>query len=272
VGKRSNFERIPRDFYPTPRAAVLPLIPHLRGIRRFAEPCAGDGDLIRHLESFGKRCVYAGDISTGQDALALTAADCNYADCGITNLPYKYPDDPPRTTRLMRDLIRHFLDIALPCWLILPHDFSTNENAAPFLPHCSDIVAVGRVTWIAGTKDTSKDNFSWYRFDSRHSCGPVLHNNRGQREVMPSRRKACEQCAKAYQPQRSSSRFCSETCRQRAHRNRVSVTVGVTADASEEFRYVLHADVPGFEAKGWESLPALENTHHGYWSTLMRRR
>ena len=65
MGKRSNFERRPADFYPTPRAAVMPLIPHLRGIRSFAEPCAGDGALVRHLEEFGLRCVYAGDIRTG---------------------------------------------------------------------------------------------------------------------------------------------------------------------------------------------------------------
>ena len=72
MGKRSSFERIPRDFYPTPRAAVLPLIPHLRGVRSFAEPCCGDGALVRHLESFGLRCVYAGDIAAGQDALGAT--------------------------------------------------------------------------------------------------------------------------------------------------------------------------------------------------------
>ena len=29
MGKRSDFERIPRDFYPTPYKAVLPLLPHL---------------------------------------------------------------------------------------------------------------------------------------------------------------------------------------------------------------------------------------------------
>ena len=32
MGKRSNFERREADFYPTPRAAVLPLIPYLRRI------------------------------------------------------------------------------------------------------------------------------------------------------------------------------------------------------------------------------------------------
>ena len=85
MGKRSNFERIPRDFYATPAAAVPPLIPHLNGIRSFAEPCCGDGALVRHLESFGLRCVYAGDISYGQDALALDHYGA--ADAIITTPP-----------------------------------------------------------------------------------------------------------------------------------------------------------------------------------------
>jgi hypothetical protein len=72
MGKRSSFERRALDYYPTPRRAVDPLIPHLRGIRKFAEPCCGDGALIRHLESFGLRCIYQGDIADGRDALATT--------------------------------------------------------------------------------------------------------------------------------------------------------------------------------------------------------
>jgi hypothetical protein len=62
MGKRSGFERREADFYPTPRAAVVPQIPHLRGTRSFAEPCAGDGALVRHLEAKGLRCVYSGDM------------------------------------------------------------------------------------------------------------------------------------------------------------------------------------------------------------------
>jgi hypothetical protein len=61
---------------------VLPLIPYLHGIRTFAEPCAGDGALVRHLESFGLRCIYAGDIRSGQDALAID--DYGNADVVIT--------------------------------------------------------------------------------------------------------------------------------------------------------------------------------------------
>jgi len=98
MGKRSNFERIPRDFYPTPAAAVPPLLPFLRGVRTFAEPCCGGRALVRHLEACGLRCVYAGDIATGQDALALDHYGA--ADAIITN--------PPYTRHLMHRLIAHF--------------------------------------------------------------------------------------------------------------------------------------------------------------------
>jgi hypothetical protein len=59
MGKRSSFERREADFYPTPLDAVVPLIPYLRSVKTFAEPCAGNGDLVRHLESFGLACVYS---------------------------------------------------------------------------------------------------------------------------------------------------------------------------------------------------------------------
>jgi len=46
MGKRSNFERVERDYYPTPIQAVEPLIDHLpQGTFDFVEPCAGDGRL-----------------------------------------------------------------------------------------------------------------------------------------------------------------------------------------------------------------------------------
>jgi hypothetical protein len=42
--------------------------------------------LVRHLESFGLRCVYAGDIRTGQDALELDYY--GGAQAIITNPPW----------------------------------------------------------------------------------------------------------------------------------------------------------------------------------------
>jgi hypothetical protein len=102
MGKRSSgtFERRKDDLYPTPRKLVLPLIHYLRqsGVRTFIEPCAGDGALVRHLESFGLVCGYSGDISSGQDALARNSYGA--ADVIITN--------PPHTRELMHPLIEHF--------------------------------------------------------------------------------------------------------------------------------------------------------------------
>jgi hypothetical protein len=164
MGKRSSFERIQRDFYRTPYAAVPPLIPHLRGVRSFAEPCCGDGALVRHLESFGLRCAYAGDIATGQDALMLDTY--GHADAIITN--------PPYTRSLMHALIWHFARI-LPTWLLLEMDWASTKQAAPFMPSCSEIVSVGRLRWIEGTTMTGKQNFAWYLFDARHSAGPIFH-------------------------------------------------------------------------------------------------
>lgn len=216
MGKRSNFERREADFYPTPKAAVVPLMPYLRGVRTFAEPCVGDGDLARHLESFGLRCAYTGDIRAGQDALA--SASYGAVDAIITN--------PPYTRELMHRLIAHFQGIAS-TWLLLESDWAHTKQAAPFMPTCSDIVAIGRVKWIPDSKYTGKDNSSWYRFDARHTSGPVFHG-RGIVEAIPMRRRTCQQCGKAYELQRSSSRFCSGTCRTRACRQRLSVTASVT--------------------------------------------
>ena len=263
MGKRSNFERREADFYPTPAKAVAPLIPflHASGVRTFAEPCCGEGDLVRHLESFGLRCVHAGDISTGQDALALDYYGA--CDAIITN--------PPHIRELMHRLIEHFQRIA-PTWLLLDQDWSATKQAVPYLGACTDIIAIGRFVWIPGTKDSGKDNFAWYRFDARHSAGPVYHPFRSAALLSPPARLCAHSgCGKPYRPHRSDSRFCSANCRQRAHRERLSRDIAVTPAPAEVFRYVRHADVPKFSAEGWEPLPALDGTHHGEYSVLMRR-
>ena len=214
MGKRSDFERIPRDFYPTPPEAVSPLIPFLRrdGIRTFAEPCCGDGRLVRHIESFGPRCVYQGDIATGQDALARDSY--GGAQAAITN--------PPFTRKILHALIWHLARI-LPTWMLLPTDWASNKENAKFIPMCSDIVPVGRVKWIEDSEWGSIDNFAWYRFDIRHTAGPIFHP-RGAVPARPSRIALCGQCGKPYQPQRANSLVCSNACRQRAYRRRLNVT------------------------------------------------
>jgi hypothetical protein len=209
MGKRSNFERRERDFYPTPLKAVLPLIPHLSGVRRFAEPCCGDGRLVRHLESSGLVCVYSGDIATGQDALARNGYGS--PDKIITNPPFSYP--------LLHQLLTHFLSIA-PTWLLLEMGFATNERDAALLATCTHAVPIGRIRWIEGTEHSSMENFGWFHFQQNHRDGPRLHP-RGAPPVVVGHSHTCPQCGRPYHSVRSDSRVCSATCRQRAHRQRI---------------------------------------------------
>ena len=53
MGKRSNFKRRERDFYPTPWEAVKPLVRHLPPrLNNVWEPCAGKGDLIGVIDYY----------------------------------------------------------------------------------------------------------------------------------------------------------------------------------------------------------------------------
>lgn len=161
MGKRSaGFERSPRDWYPTPWAAVLPLLPHLRPDRRFAEPCAGDGMLVHHLHAAGHECVWSSDIHPL--ALGINHVDAlgpNFSpppvDLIITNPPWDRP--------ILHQMIARFTQIA-PTWLLLDADWLHTKQAGPFMPMLRKIVSVGRVKWIPDSKMTGKDNCVWLLF------------------------------------------------------------------------------------------------------------
>ena len=128
---------------------------------------------------------------------------------------------------------------------------------------------------FTGEKASQSQVHAWFVFD-RDYCGPAtinpvsIHRPATRMPWLRDRAIHCDQCGKRYEPRRSTSRFCSPACRQRAHHKRLSVTLSVTP-STEVFRYVRHADVPRFAAEGWELLPALDGTHHGEYSVLMRR-
>jgi hypothetical protein len=166
LAKRSEFKRRPHDAYHTidPRA-VQALKPYLYGVHTFAEPCAGDRDLVEGLENIGLKCVLQSDIiQDGVDALKIN--DFNKADAIISN--------PPWTRALLHPLILHFSK-HLPTWLLFDSDWAFNKHAGLYLDQCSDIVAVGRLRWIEGTTQTGKDNAAWFRFWHRHNGGPRFH-------------------------------------------------------------------------------------------------
>ncbi len=162
MGKRSSFDRIPRDFYPTPREAVIPLLPHLRAGTRFCEPCAGDGALIDHLISVGHECASAWDIEPQRgdiDRQDATTRLTGNIDCFITN--------PPWDRKVLHPLIAN-LAAQYPTWLLFDADWIHTRQSAPFVPWLVKIVSVGRVKWITDSPFTGKDNCAWHLFDARN--------------------------------------------------------------------------------------------------------
>jgi hypothetical protein len=170
MSKRApQFERRERDYYPTPLAAVTPLLHHLAPRTWFVEPCAGDGALIDHLRAAGHILTYAfdiepqrGDIHLGDATIELSAGHA--ANCFITN--------PPWDRKTLHPIILN-LSARLPTWLLFDADWMHTRQAAPYLPLCRKIVSVGRVKWIPDSPHTGKDNACWYMFDA-NSGGPTI--------------------------------------------------------------------------------------------------
>ena len=166
MGKRSDFERRKNDAYQTPSYAILPLLPHLRGVQTFAEPCCGEGKLLRFLCEQGLECTWWGDIETGQDALTDEGILGERFDAIITN--------PPWTRELLHPLILRWQSIA-PTWLLFDADWVHTRQAVPFIDQCSHIVSVGRVKWIDDSPFAGKDNAAWHRFHIQHTGGPRFY-------------------------------------------------------------------------------------------------
>ena len=163
MGKRSDFERKPRDFYPTPIEAVKPLLPHLPQQFDFAEPCAGDGALVNHIETMTNGwCSWASDLEP-QDKGILTRhfreinmSDLYEADYIITN--------PPWNRELLHPMIDYFTAYR-PTWLLFDADWAHTKQSVPYMRMLKKIVSIGRVKWIEDSKSVGKDNCCWYLFD-----------------------------------------------------------------------------------------------------------
>lgn len=175
MGKRSDYERKPRDYYPTPLAAVKPLIAQLPAEFSFCEPCAGDGRLIDHIESLHSNatCLTAYDIEpqVGDveelDALELESSHVHGCDYIITNPPW---ERSKKSGYLLHAMIERFSDLR-PTWLLFDADWvHTEQSSALVKDRLVKIVSIGRVKWIEDSAGTGKDNCCWYLFDkNKHS-------------------------------------------------------------------------------------------------------
>lgn len=172
MGKRSNFDRVERDYYPTPIEAVRPLVDHLPYSFDYVEPCAGDGRLIKHITELTDghgHCLFASDIEPQAEgifqnnALNLDFGGDGVVDMCITN--------PPWDRAFLHTFIEHWLNLC-PTWLLFDADWIHTKQSAILGTYCSKIVSVGRVKWIEGSKGTGKDNCCWYLFDA-YKNGPT---------------------------------------------------------------------------------------------------
>ena len=187
MGKRSDYVRKPRDYYPTPLEAVLPLIPHLPEKYTFVEPCAGDSDLTNHLESSTQGvCLAEYDLEPQNidieylDALDLREKHLYDCDLIITNPPWIRTK---RSDYLMHRLLETFSDLR-PTWFLLDSDWAYTLQASEYLQQrCQKIVAIGRVKWIPDSTGTGTDNASWYLFD-KNKKGPTEFYN--EKFILPS--------------------------------------------------------------------------------------
>lgn len=159
MGKRSDFDRIPRDFYPTPVEAIKPLMPFLYDYTRYYEPCYGEGDLVRNLISLNSTIECMGYSDYEKDA-TKTQYDMTGIDCFITN--------PPWDRKILHPMIDNLRNQA-PTWLLFDADWMHTKQSSEYIKFCDLIVSVGRVKWIPGSKMTGKDNCAWYRFQPTQS-------------------------------------------------------------------------------------------------------
>ncbi len=180
MSKRSNFPKIDKDKYHTPRKAVGPLLEQLPARTIFAEPCAGNGALIDHLTASGHQCVWASDISPERDdilaANALELKDIG-ADMFVTN--------PPWSRASMHPIIAH-LSSMLPFWALFDADWIYTKQSAALIDRCAKIVPVGRIKWIPGSKHSGMDSCAWHLFMPGHILGPRFigyHSRRAARTI-----------------------------------------------------------------------------------------
>jgi hypothetical protein len=153
MGKRSDFERIPRDNYTTPAAAVAPLLRQLAPRTRFIEPCAGAGKLVEHLTGAGHVLVTAHDLPV--DARTVRY-DIPAGAVIVTNPPWSRP--------VLHEILVNLSDQA-PAWLLIDADWVHTRQAIPYLSRLRMIVSVGRVRWIPGSPYDGKDNCCWHLFE-----------------------------------------------------------------------------------------------------------
>ena len=155
MGKRSDFEPMPRDLYLTPIQPVQALASFLPKSKfTFSEPCAGDGRLIKHVSDVTNKrgvCMHSCDIVPLEKSIsvgdATTVKVPEDADMIITNPPWSRNK---ASGYLLHNIIENLSD-QKPTWLLFDSDWIHTVQAGPYLDRLVAVVSVGRVKWFEHT-------------------------------------------------------------------------------------------------------------------------
>jgi len=153
MGKRSNHPRRERDDYATPWRAVAPVLRFLAPGTRFIEPCSGAGELVGHLERAGHVCVASCDLPIDARTTSYSTANAIF----VTNPPWRPQFEPHKIIANLSD--------QRPLWALMYTDWLFTLRATPFLPRLREVVVIGRMKWIEGTKHSGYENCCWCPFD-----------------------------------------------------------------------------------------------------------
>ena len=146
MGKRSDYDKVPRDKYYTIDRNAVPdsFLEYISG-HTYAEPCYGGGDLEGLIGDMAG-CKWRSDLDPDpdvpvlrKDATTLTRKDLSECDLIVTN--------PPFTWELLQPLLDH-LPTLTQTWLLLPANIMHNKRMAPYMEKCNWVVSVGRLYWF----------------------------------------------------------------------------------------------------------------------------
>jgi hypothetical protein len=221
------------DLYETPAVAVAALLRVERIPHRIWEPCCGPGAIVHALREAGHD-VYATDLVNygdepadryGRDFLKETTLPPG-VEMILTNPPFK--------NTLAEKIIARALELCPRVIMLLRLAFYESERRRPILEgrglariyvFRKRLPMMHRANWN-GRKANSGMAFAWFVWDREHRGLPVVRRISWESEdpIEPQRTATCTICGTPYQPRRSDSRYCTDACRQRAYRERLSVT------------------------------------------------
>lgn len=177
MGKRSNFEKKPRNYYRTfdPKAGDA-LAPFVSMSALYLEPFAGAGDLVVNLNRHDIRCIGMSDIEPQAEGIEQRCA-FSYTNDEMWRYDYLI-SNPPWAKSVFHRTLDHYVPM-IDCWFLMSSNWKQNKGSARYVDNwLCDIVPIGRLKWIEGTAHSAMDDCEWLHF-SRLKNEPARFHSRG---------------------------------------------------------------------------------------------